>query len=275
MATHTATRFASQFATQFVAQFVAQFATGRRADFATRIASVLVACFVCVACSSESDAPRSMPGDGASRAAKLDGAVERSVPLEIPADAPLVAFLGDSIAAGLHLDASAAFPSVLQRRLSAAGRPFRLVNAGVSGDTSAGGLRRVDWILSQRPAVLVLELGGNDALRGRSVSETLDNLRAIVRKAKSAGAAVLVCGVRVPTSLGTEYSAAFDGLYPTLAREEGVELAPYFMQGVGGVPEMNLEDGLHPTVAGHERIAANLAPHLERVLVALPAARER
>jgi acyl-CoA thioesterase-1 len=233
------------------------------------------ALLLCVACSSEVDTPRSMPGDGAARAAKLDGAVERAAPLEIPADAPLVAFLGDSIAAGLHLDASAAFPSALQRRLARAGRPFRLVNAGVSGDTSAGGLRRVDWILSQKPAVLVLELGGNDALRGQGVSDTLGNLRAIVRKAKDAGAAVLLCGVRVPTSLGVEYSTAFDALYPALAREEGVELAPYFMEGVGGVPEMNLEDGLHPTVEGHERIAANLAPHLERVLAAASTAQAR
>ena len=239
------------------------------------MAALVAALVVCTACSRESDAPRSMPGDGASRAAKLDGAAERSAAPQVPADAPLVAFLGDSIAAGLHLDASAAFPAALQRRLVAAGRPFRLVNAGVSGDTSAGGLRRVDWILSQRPAVLVLELGGNDALRGQGVSETLDNLRAIVRKAKDAGAAVLLCGVRVPTSLGAEYSTAFDALYPALAREEGVELAPYFMDGVGGVPEMNLEDGLHPTVEGHERIAANMAPHLERVLASLPAAGAR
>ena len=245
----------------------------RRAHRAHALVAAFLAAFLaCAACSSESDAPRSMPGDGASRAAKLDGAAERSAAAQVPDDAPLVAFLGDSIAAGLHLDASAAFPAALQRRLVAAGRPFRLVNAGVSGDTSAGGLRRVDWILSQRPAVLVLELGGNDALRGQDVSETLDNLRAIVRKAKSAGARVLLLGVRVPTSLGPEYSAAFDGIYPTLAREEDVELAPYFMDGVGGVPEMNLEDGLHPTVAGHERIAVNVAPHLERVLASLPSA---
>ena len=221
---------------------------------------------LCAGCAKEPTAPVSLPGDGAARAARLDGAQERAQGPAIPADAPLVAVLGDSIAAGLHLDASAAFPAALQRLLAEQGAPFRLVNAGVSGDTTAGGLRRVDWILAQRPQVLVVELGGNDGLRGLPVSETLDNLRGIVRKSKAAGVAVLVCGVRLPTSYGPEYTAAFEALYATVAAEEGVALAPYFMEGVGGVPELVLEDGLHPTVAGHERIARNVAPHLARVL---------
>ena len=242
----------------------------------TRSAGILAAvalASVLWSCSKEptdsGTARTSMPGDGAARAARLDGALERAATPDIPVDAPLVAVLGDSIAAGLHLDASAAFPAVLQRQLALAGQPFRLVNAGVSGDTTAGGLRRVDWVLAQKPQVLIVELGGNDGLRGQSVSEILDNLRGIVRKAKAAQARVVLCGVRLPTSYGSEYTSAFEQLYSTLASEEGLVLVPYFMEGVGGVPEMNLEDGLHPTVAGHEHIARNLAPHLGRVLADL------
>lgn len=193
--------------------------------------------------------------------------------LEIPADAPLVVFLGDSLSAGLHLDPSQAFPAAAQRRLAREGHPFRLVNAGVSGDTSAGGLRRIDWVLQQKPDVLVVELGGNDGLRGQDVAGIEANLRAIVEKGRAANARVVLLGVQMPPSLGNEYAQSFAAIYPRLARELDVVLVPSFLTGVGDVPGMLLSDGLHPSPQGHEKIAESIAPALRGVLEELAAAR--
>ena len=192
---------------------------------------------------------------------------------EVPDDAPLVVVLGDSIAAGLHLEPSQAFPAVLQRTLAAEGLPFRLVNAGVSGDTSAGGLRRLDWLLKQAPDVLVLELGGNDGLRGQPVGEIEARLREIVTRSRAAGARVLLLGVRLPPSLGADYVGAFEALYPRLAGELDCAFVPSFMAGAGGDPARMLDDGIHPNARGHEHIAANVAPALRELLA--PLATER
>lgn len=222
-----------------------------------------------VACGGEtaSSVPRALPGEAASRVAPgTNGAV---VTPEIPADAPLVVVLGDSIAAGLHLSADEAFPAVLQRELAAVGRPFRLVNAGTSGDTTAGGLRRLDWILKQRPDVLVVELGGNDGLRGQDLGDVERNLREIVTRTKSAGVRVILLGVQIPTSYGADYAGRFQAIYPRVAQDLSVALVPDFLAGVGGVPDMNLEDGLHPTAAGHRRIASNVQSVLVEVLGSL------
>ncbi|MFN0008635.1 MAG: arylesterase [Planctomycetota bacterium] len=184
----------------------------------------------------------------------------------VPADAPRVVFLGDSISAGLHLEPGQAFPALLQRTLAAEGHPFQLVNAGVSGDTSAGGLRRLDWLLEQEPEVLVVELGGNDGLRGQPLGEIEARLREIVQRAQAAGARVLLLGVRVPPSLGAEYAGGFEAIYPRLAQELDCALVPYFMEGTAGVPGQMLEDGIHPSAAGHARLAENVAPALRELL---------
>jgi len=233
--------------------------------------------FVFVACDGGSPAapPRALPGEAASKVAASTAASSSSSVAEVPSDAPLVVVLGDSIAAGLHLGADDAFPAVLQRELGAAGTPFRLVNAGVSGDTSAGGLRRIDWILKQKPDVLVVELGGNDGLRGQDLAGVEANLRGIVIRAKDSGARVVLLGVHIPTSYGAEYAGDFAAIYPRIAEELGVTLVPEFFAGVGGVPDMTLEDGLHPTAAGHVRLAKNVAPMLARVLAELPLAAGR
>lgn len=214
---------------------------------------------------NRTEVERALPGEAASRVAARS-AETTSSGIEIPANAPLVVFLGDSISAGLHLSADEAFPAVLQRELSAAGHPFRLVNAGVSGDTSAGGLRRIDWILKQSPDVLVVELGGNDGLRGQDVAGVEANLRAIVSRAQEADARVVLLGMQIPTSYGADYADDFAGLYARIAQDTGVAFVPDFLAGVGGVPEMTLEDGLHPTAAGHQRLARNVASVLQSVL---------
>ncbi len=227
--------------------------------------ALVLATFVACGDPNATEPVPALPGEAASRVA---GALDPAQPAElsIPSDAPLVAVLGDSIAAGLHLSAHQAFPAVLQRDLAAAGLPFRLVNAGVSGDTSAGGLRRIDWILQQKPAVLVIELGGNDGLRGQDPDAVEANLRAIATRAQSAGARVLLLGVQLPSSYGADYAGRFAAIYPRLSQDLGIELVPEFLAGVGGVPDMNLEDGLHPSTKGHERIAQTVAPALRRML---------
>jgi acyl-CoA thioesterase-1 len=138
----------------------------------------------------------------------------------------------------------------------------RVVNAGVSGDTSAGGLRRLPWLLSQEPDVLVVALGANDGLRGLPLAQTADNLRAIVTQAQRAGARVLILGLRLPPNLGPDYAAEFEAMYARVARETGAPLVPFFLEGVGGVEALNQEDGIHPTAEGQERIAQNVLPEI-------------
>lgn len=214
-------------------------------------------------CGSQESEPANTVGDG------FGGEETAEFPaLSIPEDAPLVIFLGDSISAGLHLSAEQAFPAAAQRLLAERGAPFRLYNAGVSGDTTAGGLGRIDWFLRQGPDVIVVELGGNDGLRGQPIASVEANLRGILERVTDAGCGAVLLGMDVPTSLGPDYALAFRELYPRLAAEFDVPLVPGFLDGVGGVPEMNLPDGLHPTEEGHRRLAVNLAEALEAALAA-------
>ena len=185
---------------------------------------------------------------------------------EEAADLPLVVFLGDSLTAGLGLSEDQAFPAVLERRLAQEESPARIVNAGVSGDTSAGGLRRLSWLMRQQPDVLVVGLGVNDGLRGQPVAATEENLRQIVREAQALGARVLLLGQQIPPSYGPDYAAAFEGLYARIAAEEGVVLVPFLLEGVGGRPELNLPDGVHPTAEGHAVLAETVLPYLRPLL---------
>ena len=195
-----------------------------------------------------------------------EGGTATQPALKIPADAPLVVFLGDSLSAGLHLDADQAFPALLQRRLVEKEKPFRLVNAGVSGDTTAGGLRRIDWLLQQKPAVVVVELGANDGLRGIEIDTIESNLRHILERILAADAVPILAGMHIPTSYGQPYSEAFHQIYGRLAEELKVPLVADFLDGVGGVPEHNLEDGMHPNPTGHGILADNLEEALSERL---------
>lgn len=188
--------------------------------------------------------------------------------LTIPEGSPTIAFLGDSIPAGLHLSEHQAFPAILQARLVAEGLPFNLVNASESGRTTAGGASAVDWVLRSKPTALVVILGGNDGLRGIEIESIEANLRKMIEAGQAAGAKVLLLGIRLPLNYG-EYGARFDALYPKLAAEFETEFVPYYMEGVGGVAEMNLDDGLHPTASGQERLAENVLPKL-RALLRIP-----
>lgn len=219
-----------------------------------------------VACSDRAPDPdRGLPGDRAASSVADDG-TPPPPPLDVPADAPVVAFLGDSISAGLHLPADQAFPAVLQRLLFEEGLPFRLVNAGSSGDTAAGGLRRLAWIQRSAPAVVVIELGGNDALRGQELASIEENLRALVAGVRAGGARPLLLGMRIPTSYGEPYAEDFAALYARVAEDLDVPFVPFFMSDVAGVPELMLPDGLHPTAEGHRLLARRLAAPLRALL---------
>jgi len=182
------------------------------------------------------------------------------------AGATRIAFLGDSITAGYGVAAPDAFPAVVEALLREHGRAVEIVNAGVSGDTSAGGLERLDWVLRSDPDVLVLELGANDALRGQPLPGIEDNLRAIVARAREHGAQVLLLGMDIPTSYGPAYTREFAQLYERLAREETVAIVPQFIREVGADPALMQPDGLHPTVEGHRRLAELLAPTLSDLI---------
>lgn len=174
--------------------------------------------------------------------------------------------LGDSLAAGLGLAEADAFPAVLESLLRRNGHPVDVVNAGVSGDTSAGGLARVDWVLQQPTDILVVELGGNDALRGQDLENTESNLREIVRRGLAAGASVVLLGMDVPTNYGPDYSRAFSQMYVRIAEEEGVKLVPGFVREVGMDPSLLQSDGLHPTAEGQRRLGETLVSSLEAVI---------
>jgi acyl-CoA thioesterase-1 len=181
------------------------------------------------------------------------------------ADHVIVA-LGDSLTAGLGVGADEAYPALLEARLRREGFHYRVVNAGVSGDTSAGGLRRLDWALRLRPDVVIVALGANDGLRGQPPDALRGNLTRIVARARAAGARVLLAGMRVPPNYGVDYARTFAGVYPTVARSTGVPLAPFLLDGVAGDPRLNQADGIHPTAEGQRIIAERLWPHLKPLL---------
>lgn len=211
-----------------------------------------------------------MPPSGANadQAAAIDAPTD---PNTGAGDPPLVVFLGDSITAGYGLGEEEAFPALVGAALAERGRAVRVVNAGVSGDTSTGGRERLSWLLRQQPDVLVVELGANDGLRGQPLAVIESNLREIITSAQQRGIAVLLLGMRIPPNYGPEYAEGFAELFARLASELEVPLVPFLLEGVGGVPELNLPDGIHPTAVGHQRLAVTVLPELEKVLAGLTA----
>ena len=177
-----------------------------------------------------------------------------------------IVVLGDSLAAGLGLAEAEAFPAVAESLLRAEGFDVTIVNAGVSGDTTAGGLARIDWVLQQPTDILVVELGGNDALRGQPMENTENNLREILRRGRESGAEVVLLGMDVPTNYGPDYASAFAGLYLRAAEEEGALLVPGFVREIGADPTLLQPDGLHPTAEGQRRLARTLHPFLLEIL---------
>jgi acyl-CoA thioesterase-1 len=191
-----------------------------------------------------------------------------AAPDPVPAR-PRVVVLGDSIAAGYGLRREESFPARLQERIDRAGLGFEVVNAGVSGDTSAGGLRRLDWALEGDVRVLVVELGGNDGLRGLPPDELRKNLTAIVHAARERHLAVLLCGMEAPPNAGQDYAAAFRDAYTRVARDERVPLVRFVLDGVAGIARLNQQDGIHPNAEGAKMVADLVWPQLAPMLDAV------
>jgi len=179
---------------------------------------------------------------------------------------PLILALGDSLTAGYGLELQDSFPARLQAALHAAGIKARVVNAGVSGDTSAGALRRVDWLMTQKPDLVIVEFGGNDGLRGLDPAETKRNLEAVIIRIRQRGARVLLAGMLAPPNLGRDYGAAFNAVFPQLAKRHKVVFYPFFLEGVVAKPALNLADGIHPNAKGVLVIVERILPYVRRAL---------
>ena len=244
--------------------FLAPLHDGRRPAGVVRrvvvvLALLLVALTTATACRSRSEtssAPAASSGTD-----RLPSALAGEPPAR-----PRIVVLGDSLTAGYGLPADEAFPALLQRKVDELGYDYEVVNMGVSGDTSAGGLSRTDWALEGDVRVLVVALGGNDALRGLSPGDMARNLGAIVDKARARSVAVLLCGMEAPPNFGASYTAEFRAAFGRLAREKRVALVPFLLDGVGGVAALNQADGIHPSAEGARRVADNVWAGLQPLL---------
>jgi acyl-CoA thioesterase-1 len=179
-----------------------------------------------------------------------------------------ILFFGNSLTAGYGIDPEESFAGRIQTRLDSLKKEFRVINGGLSGETTAGGLSRLDWFLAEEPYLFVLELGGNDGLRGIALTETKKNLLAIVDKvqAKYPNTKIILAGKQIPPNMGQEYTEEFKAIYPAVAKEKNIELIPFLLEGVAGNPDLNLPDGIHPTAEGHRLVMETLWPYISKAL---------
>jgi acyl-CoA thioesterase I len=183
---------------------------------------------------------------------------------------PRIVVLGDSLTAGLGLRIEDAYPAVLQRHLDRKGLKYQVINAGISGDTSAGGLARLEWALEGDVRILVVALGGNDALRGLPVSQLKDNLARIIERAQARGVTVVLAGMEAPPNWGDQYTKAFHDVYPALAAQYHLALVPFLLEGVAGIDRLNQRDGIHPTAEGDRMVADTVWKVLQPVVQGPP-----
>ncbi|UHG92615.1 arylesterase [Spirosoma oryzicola] len=200
--------------------------------------------------------------------ASSDTQNEREAPKATAAKKPIILFYGNSLTAGYGVEPSQAFPALVGQKIDSAGLAYQVVNAGLSGETTAGGKSRISWVMRQPVSVFVLELGGNDGLRGIPLKATRQNLQAIIDtvRQKSPQATIVLAGMQIPPNLGTEYTREFRGLYKELADKNKLVLIPFLLEGVGGVAKLNQPDGIHPTPAGHKIVANTVWNILRPVL---------
>ncbi len=179
---------------------------------------------------------------------------------------PRIVAFGDSLTAGLGVKKDDAYPAQLQRRLEELGFRYQVINAGVSGDTTAGGLRRVGWVLSAKPEIVILELGANDGLRGLGLEQTKNNLDHIIQQLRQADVTVVLAGMKLPPNYGREYTEQFEAIYPALANRYRLPLIPFFLEGVAASSKLNQADGIHPTKEGYEIVVEQVLKVLTPVL---------
>ncbi len=191
-----------------------------------------------------------------------------NVQKEVDKSGNVILFFGNSLTAGMGLDPEEAFPAFVQHKLDSLGYNYTVVNAGLSGETTASGRNRLPWVLNQDVSVFVLELGANDGLRGIPLEETRSNLRAMIEQVREENpeAAIILAGMQIPPNMGPEYSSEFREIFPLLAGEYETALIPFLLKDVGGIPELNQQDGIHPTEQGHRIIANTIWPVIEEVI---------
>ena len=179
-----------------------------------------------------------------------------------------ILFFGDSLTAGLGLDTSEAFPAIIQNRIDSLGLAYQVINAGLSGETTASGRNRISWVLNQKVDVFVLGLGANDGLRGIPISETRKNLQAIIdfAKEKNPDVQIILAGMQIPPNMGQDYTNDFKNIFPEIAKDNSISLVPFLLENVGGIPELNQQDGIHPTAEGHKLITENVWPVIKDLL---------
>ena len=179
-----------------------------------------------------------------------------------------ILFFGDSLTAGYGLSTEEAFPALIEKELNKKVNRAKVINGGLSGETSAGGLARIDWLLRQPIQIFVLELGANDGLRGLPLDQTRKNLQAIIDKvkAKNPKVKIVLAGMMVPPNMGKQYTSEFKNIYPDLAKKNNATLIPFLLEGVGGIEKLNQSDGIHPNVEGHKIVAKNIAPVIDKLL---------
>jgi len=180
----------------------------------------------------------------------------------------VILFFGTSLTAGMGLDPNDAYPAVIQKKLDSLDLPYQVVNAGLSGETTASGINRIDWVLNQEVEIFVLELGANDGLRGIPLDETRKNLQAIIDRVRSKNpeTKIILAGMQIPPNLGQEYTSEFRNIFPELAKENNIRLIPFLLEDVAGNPELNQQDGIHPTAKGQKILAGNVWEVLEAEL---------
>lgn len=215
-----------------------------------RFLVILYICIIVVACHNNNS--------------KKDAGQKTSTPASVRNDSNIqkktILFFGNSLTAGYGLDPAESFPSLIQEKLDSLHLPFKVINAGVSGETTSGGVGRIDWILQQPVDIFVLELGANDGLRGIPLNVTQKNLQTIIDKVKSkySSAKIVLAGMQIPPNMGPEYTTKFKKIYPELASLNNIKLIPFLLDGVGGNPELNQQDGIHPNETGEKIVAENV-----------------
>lgn len=187
---------------------------------------------------------------------------------EVLGDHKVILFFGNSLTAAYGLDTEDGFPNLIQKRLDSLGLEYTAINSGLSGETTSGGLNRLDWVLNQEVDVFVLELGANDGLRGIPLKETRNNLQAMIDlvRAKNKNTEIILAGMQIPPNMGQSYTSGFRDIFPTLAEKNDIFLIPFLLEGVAGIPDLNLEDGIHPTVEGQKIVAQNVWEILKDVV---------
>ncbi|MCE7057411.1 arylesterase [Algoriphagus sp. AGSA1] len=185
--------------------------------------------------------------------------------VDVKSDQKIILFFGNSLTAAYGIDPEDGFAGLTQQRIDSLGLDYKVINGGLSGETTAGGLSRLDWFLEEKPEVFILELGGNDGLRGIELSETKNNLIKIIDKVRSKfpDTKIILAGMQIPPNMGQAYAAEFTAMYPAVAEEKEVTLIPFLLENVGGIPGLNLPDGIHPTEEGHQIVFETIWPFIK------------